>query len=70
MFQLQKTKTTKILLPSSFSLYNLMYIWNVFASVLLTYMSICMFAACGGQKRMPDPLELDIEMVVSLHVGA
>lgn len=29
-----------MLLPSFFSLYNLVYIWNVFASVLLTYMSM------------------------------
>ena len=26
--------------------------------------------ACGGQKRASDPLELELQEVVSCHVGA
>lgn len=30
----------------------------------------CMYSACGGQKGESDPLELELEMVVSFYVGA
>ena len=30
----------------------------------------CVFGACGGQKRALDALELELQMVVSHHMGA
>jgi hypothetical protein len=30
----------------------------------------CMPGACGGQKRVLDALELELEMVVSCHMGS
>jgi hypothetical protein len=32
--------------------------------------TMCVPDACGGQKRMPNPLELELQVVVSHHVGA
>jgi hypothetical protein len=30
----------------------------------------CMSGACGGQKQKPGPLEMELQMIVSHHVGA
>jgi hypothetical protein len=32
--------------------------------------TICVPVACRGQKRASDTLELELQMVVSRHVGA
>lgn len=29
----------------------------------------CAYSVCRGQKRLLDPLELELQMVVSCHVG-
>lgn len=36
-------------------------------------LSLSMYHVCiahGGQKKAPDPLELELEVTVSCHVGA
>lgn len=40
-------------------------------SVLLAYISVhmCVPGACGAQKRVLDALELDLQAVMSQHVG-
>ena len=35
-----------------------------------TYVHHVLPATCGGQKKALDPLELQLQMVVSLHVGS
>ena len=32
--------------------------------------SICIPSACGGQKKALDPLELELQMVVSCHADS
>ena len=32
--------------------------------------TMCVPGACGGQKRVSDPLELELQKVVSHRVGA
>lgn len=41
-------------------------------SVLLTVKlcTMCMPSACGDQKRVLDPLEMELEIIVSSSVGA
>lgn len=42
-------------------------------SMCLACLYVCIlfiFGACGGQKRVLDPLELEFRMVVSHQVGA
>lgn len=40
------------------------------AWVLCLHVSQCMPVAQGGQKRLEDPLELELQMDVSSHFGA
>jgi hypothetical protein len=43
----------------------------MYIDVLPTYLCItCMPGAHGGQKWVLDPLELELQMVVSSHLGA
>lgn len=42
------------------------YIW----SVLLTRMSVHYACAHGSQKKVSDPLELELQVTVSHHMGA
>ena len=32
-------------------------------------MCICIPSACGGQKRASDPLVLELQMLMKIHVG-
>ena len=51
---------------------NFAYIFYyfIYMSVLPICLSVCHAHARGSQKRSLDPLELQLEMVVSCHVGA
>jgi hypothetical protein len=54
---------------------KLLFIYFLCVAFLLTYMSMracmwCMSGACGGQKRVFDSLELELPIIVSLHVDA
>lgn len=42
---------------------NILWSW-------LFCLCICMCGVCGGQKRIPDPSDLELETVISYHVGA
>lgn len=47
--------------------------WVFFLSfVCFVYVGVltCMSCACGGQKRTADPLELQLQMLLSCCVGA
>lgn len=32
--------------------------------------SMCLFGACGCQKSVFDPLDLELQVVICYHVGA
>lgn len=58
-------------LSPAFFLHN--FILNLCMWVICLYVclyTVCMLSACGGQKRTSDPLEPELQMVVTHHVGA
>jgi hypothetical protein len=42
----------------------------MFYLYMYTYYVHSMTGACGGQERISDPLELELQMVLSSHIGA
>ena len=42
--------------------------YECYASMYVCTLHVC--SASGGQKRTSDPLELELQMFVSCHVGA
>ena len=40
------------------------------AACMCVYVYTCVLGAHEGQKRASDPIELALQMVVSVHVGA
>lgn len=53
-------------------LFDFKKVYTLCASVCLhmCLYTICMFGACGGQKRVSGPVELELEKVVSHHMDA
>jgi hypothetical protein len=52
-----------------FIYFQYLCVW-AFAHMYVYVPTICLLGACEGQKRPPDPLEVEIWMVVSHHISS
>lgn len=52
---------------------SIVHPFKIFLLICMTispaFMYVYHVCACQGQKRVPDPLELEVQLVVSCHVG-
>ena len=46
------------------------YVYGCFVCIYVCIPHVCVEPACGVQRGELDPLELELQMVVSCHVGA